>query len=617
MTKHTQLTRRRFLTATGGAAAAVALAGCSGEPDGGNEDDGNGGDQGKRKVDNTVDNPNADATLNEINSTITTFDPIAATDTASGRVIQQMFDCLINYPDGRNEVTEQLAQGYELSDDQMTYTFTLKDAKFHNGKTVTAGDFVYSFERLAASENSRRSNFILSKLGVQHQTETVTQDGEETEVYVSKSMAVRAVDEKTLEITLEAPFHAAVELLAYTSFAAVPQGIVGDIEGVDGEMEYDQFASQGPVGAGPFKFEMWGGGEAEISRFEDYHDGAASIAGVHWQVIEKDDPAHTYVINKNADVFGIPTSKYDPNKVLVDDSTQTDFGGTFGHYDKLENDEVVNHYRITPLSVFYLGFNMANVPKPVRQAFAYATNQQQMVKDLFKGRGRAAAHITPPNIFPGGKSGYEDHAQDYPYNETKGEIEQAKQVMEDAGYGEDNRYSLTLTRYQSETWKQIVQRLRDKMKSVYIDVELNPTDFSTLTQQGRQGKLEVYTLGWIADWPAADTFLQLINPPQTDTSLAGPVSYLNWKPENGSEAQTATDAWNTVNQNKQPGEEAKTKREEAYLTMEEANWEDVGFIPIFHRRSEVFWYDWVEYPAFGPMGRSRQMLNNVKIGERS
>ncbi|PSQ09579.1 peptide ABC transporter substrate-binding protein, partial [Halobacteriales archaeon QS_7_68_65] len=175
-------TRRRFLKATGGAAAGVALAGCSGGGDGsgGNDSGGDGGGDGTTAGDAGGDDTatpgddtatsgegnasgdgnesgsqetqqmeaNPDATLQLINSTMTTLDPIASTDTASGRVVQQLYDALMNYPNGQASVEAQLAEGYELSDDQTTYTFNIKqDAQFHNGDQVTAQDFVYSFER--------------------------------------------------------------------------------------------------------------------------------------------------------------------------------------------------------------------------------------------------------------------------------------------------------------------------------------------------------------------------------------------------------------------------------------------------------------------------------------
>ncbi|WP_227353152.1 twin-arginine translocation signal domain-containing protein [Haladaptatus salinisoli] len=112
MTDTDNLTRRRFLQATGGAASAAALAGCTG---GGGQGDGDSG--GK--------------TLQLMNSPMTTLDPIKATDTASGTVIQQIFDPLMNYPNGEVAVENLLVESHEVSKDKKTYTFKLKKgAKF-------------------------------------------------------------------------------------------------------------------------------------------------------------------------------------------------------------------------------------------------------------------------------------------------------------------------------------------------------------------------------------------------------------------------------------------------------------------------------------------------------
>lgn len=162
MTDNDSLSRRRFLQATGGAATTVALAGCSG---GG----GSGGGNNTSNTTNQSPNPEGDAsnTLQLINSTISTLDPVAADDTASGVVIQQMFDGLTNYPNGQIEPETLLATDYQVSDDYLTYTFTLKEGvQYHNGDELTAQDIVYSFERLAGSDNSVRQYFILESLGV-------------------------------------------------------------------------------------------------------------------------------------------------------------------------------------------------------------------------------------------------------------------------------------------------------------------------------------------------------------------------------------------------------------------------------------------------------------------
>ncbi|WP_435078223.1 ABC transporter substrate-binding protein [Halococcus sp. AFM35] len=616
-------TRRRFLKATGGAAGALALAGCTGGGggSGGNGSGGNGSGGGANGSggngsggQQTQQNIEADRSkvLQRINSTITTFDPIAATDEASGYVNQQLYSMLMNYPNGKADAVKGLAKSFELSSDKTTYTFKLKDAKFHNGKDVTAKDVIYSWERLAASSNSRRSYFILDSLGVAH--ETTTKDGEE--VYKPGTLALTAQDEKTLEITLSAPFHAAQEMMAYTSFAVIPEGIVGDIEGYEGEMSQSKFATSNPIGAGPFKFEKWSSGtEAEVSRFEDFHGGAASIAGVHWQIIEKSSPTYNYAMQKNADVFGIPTSFYNPSKVNVQRGPDK-LGREFGTYGPMRNGSTVQYLSVPEINTYYVGFNMAKVPAPVRKAFAYVANQQQLTQQVFKGRGEPAYHFTPKPIYPGGSKAYTQHAkQNYPYGYNKTQIDKAKQVMEDAGYGPNNQFTVQWTQYQADSWLSMAKLFRDQLSTAHIKMQIQQTPFATLTERGRNGQLEAYTLGWIADWPAPDNFLQLLNPPNTDTSSEAPLSYLNWQ-ANGNSAKKATQAYNKVSNNQAPTKQAQKARNEAYVTIEEANWSDMAMLPVYHSLGEQFAYNWVDIPPYGGMGPSRQKYDDVKIASQ-
>jgi peptide/nickel transport system substrate-binding protein len=617
MTDTNRLSRRSFLKATGGAAGAAAIAGCTGNGDETTEtptdSDGGGttpeetatpGDDGGTELEGTV-------FTRTLTGTITTFDPVAATDTASGTVIQQVFDCLMGYQEATPVVENELAADYEVSDDYRTYTFTLKDATFHNGDEVTAQDFVYAWERLAASSNSRRAYFILDSIGVAHETET--QDG--NEVYVPGTLDVQAEDDKTLVVNLAEPFHDTLEMMAYTSFAALPEGIVGDVGDYEGEMEYNEFASNNPVGAGPFKFNFWQQGTAAaVDKYEDYHGTVASVDHVKWQVLEDDTALYNFSMNKNADYFQLPTAQYDPNKITVEE--EDDQGRQIGTYGPLRNDETANYVGVPTLSTFYVGFNMQKVPKPVRQAFAYVMNQEQMVEEVFKNRGNASYTLTPPTIFPGGAQNASSFIEEnYPYGVGERQISEAKRVMEEAGYGPDNTFEVNWTQYDSDTWEEMASLLRDQLEPAHIEMNIQRADFGTLLERGRNGQLQVYTLGWIADWPAADNFLQLLNPPQTDTSLQGPISYINWRPENGDAAEQATQAYETVKANPAPTDEAQQARDDAYLQIEQANWEDVGFLNVYHELTEMFWYDYVDIAPFGGMGDSRQKYNEVQINK--
>ena len=604
MSSEITVSRRRFLQATGGAVA-VTLAGCSDNP----ETDGT--EPESTETTEATDTPtesttSGGTTLQLISSSMSTFDPIAATDLASINVILQVFDGLTYYPNGEVVPEPMLVTNYETSEDYRTYTFELKEGvTYHDGKELTAEDVVYSFERLAGSSNSQRSFFILDSIGVEHETDG---DG-----FVPGSLAVESEDEYTVSMTLAEPFHATLPMLAYASFSVLPAGLVDDVEGYDGEMDQSAFATS-PVGSGPFVFDHYKSDtEAAVSRFDDYHGQVASLDGVHWQVIEDDEAGYNYAMNKNADIFGLPTAQYVPDRVSVEGTD--DHGRDYGTYGPLRNDETANYLAVPTVNTYYIGFNQQNVEKPARQAAAYAMNQQTIVEQVFKGRGAPAHHFTPPSIFPGGADAYTQRAESkYPYGYNQSQLEKARQVMADAGYSQDDPYEFTLTIYESGTWQSLAEILRDQLTSCHVEMTIEQAPFATLLERVKKGSLDAWSLSWWMDWPTPDNFLQLLNPPQTNTSKSDAITGTNWRGTEAAEA--ARTAWKDVVGNPAPTDEAQSAREEAYMKIENANWKDVVMLPVYHATSERFWYDWVDVPRFGGAGSDRQKFNHTTVGER-
>ncbi|MFT4889525.1 MAG: ABC-type transport system substrate-binding protein [Halobacteriales archaeon] len=637
--------RRRFLQATAGAAAAASLAGCQGdgggtttEPDTETEPEGDGEDgtptEGEDKdTATTTESAKPDEqkrTLRLVNSTASTFDPIKATDTASGRVISQVFEALTNYPNGQTNVEMRIAKDFEVADDNVTYTFTLQEGlTFNNGEEVTASDFVYSWERLAASDNSRRKSFILGDLGIKHETKTVTEDGEESEVYKPGSLEVSAPSKYKLKFTLDQPFHASLAMLAYTSFVAVPEGIVGDIKGYTGKMDHGTFATKNPVGSGPFTLDTWNTAtEIKLSArsMDEYKTMEGPyVTGIHWRVLEKTNASYTYAtLNMNADRASVPSSKYDPKKVNIEGKDAR--GRDYGTYGPLANNMTVPYFKVPEVSTYYFGFNVDNVEEPIRKAFAYAYNQEEVVEQVYKDRIAEAFFFTPPSIFPGGAEKYQELAkEEYPYGYNKTMLGKAKQVMEEAGYGPDNKAKLTMTTYQSSTMKKIGNLMRDKLQAAYINVQYEQAPFSTLLNRVDKGNIECYSLGWIADYPAPDNFLKLLVPEFSQSPDPQSVSGFDWGAKEGEEgdswseaARRAQEAWDTkFSNNPLPTGEDKQARNEAYLTIERANWEDVVMVPTFHGIAHYYRYPWVQGPRYGSMGVSRNTYNNLWIEDRS
>ena len=133
----------------------------------------------------------------------------------------------------------------------------------------------------------------------------------------------------------------------------------------------------------------------------------------------------------------------------------------------------MDYLGVQTINAFYIGFNTDNVEKAAREATAYAMNQDTAVNQVFKGRGKGAYHFTPPRIYPGGRQQYNQHAKkNYPYGYNETQLQKARQVMEEAGYGPNNQYSITLTTHQSTTWQSNAKIIRDKLQSAYINLQL-------------------------------------------------------------------------------------------------------------------------------------------------
>jgi len=343
--------------------------------------------------------------LSGMSGTFNSLDPIASGNTASGAKIMNMFDAPTNYRNGTTEVENLLITDYEISDDLTEYTFTLKEGvQFHGDYgEMTADDVVYSFRRLMESEESTNQYFPVSVLGIERETDD---DGN-----VTRATGVEAVDDYTFRLSLEAPFPYGLEVLAYSAFSVVPEGIVGDIEGYDGEMEWSEFSSN-PIGTGPFEFVTWesgNGGEFAADTFDDYHGDPASFDGVNDAIITEASAQYNYLLNENADIGGIPTSQYDPGLVSVEETLEG--GREVGTYGPMENDQTVNYSGVPTIDTYYVGFNLETVPKAVRQAMAHVVNREQFVADVFKERGAGAFHLDPPQVYPGGQEAYDQHYQ--------------------------------------------------------------------------------------------------------------------------------------------------------------------------------------------------------------
>jgi peptide/nickel transport system substrate-binding protein len=535
------------------------------------------------------------------------FDPVQIKGDGSQVVSDHVFSELVTLTSDGLEPTAQLATDYSVSDDGRTYTFTLRDdVTFHNGKNLTADDIVYSWERLAASENSREAETILEGgFQIAHETTTETVGGEEQEVYQPGSLAVEALDDTTVEVTLAQPFFDALFWFAYGSLSPVPEGIVGDIEGYDGEMEYAEFSSQSPVGTGAFRAESVDTGtEVILAADNNYYGDAPGPDQIAMQVVQNSDAIHRRAMNRNVQIFRLPNSRFDPAKVSITDTRN--LGQEIGSYGPLENGDTVNYSTWDEAYTAYFIFDCSRVAKPIRQALNYAVNQENFVEQGFRGVGEPAYHQAPPSVYPGGKEAYDQHAKEnFPYGYREAQLDTARGVMQDAGYNDNNRASITLTLFNDrnpDAYARIADLIRSKAQSVYIDLSIEQAPFGTIIDQAFSGNLDMYTLGNGLEYPSPADMLKFGRP------YSG--NLIRWREDPSPASERAAEAWQRVQSNLGPTEAEQGVRGEAFIEMEEAIWEDAVYLTNYHPRGRQWWYDEVEVPI-QPSGFHDLLYNNV------
>ena len=594
--EHTdELLSRRSLLAAGGVAAATAVAGCSG----GEEID----EEGTDPDEDTDETEDVDGTyLRMAVDSVSSLDPVIIQLDSAGEY--NVYERLTSHPNGRLPAEGQLAEDWRTEDDGHVYEFDIKEGvEFHDGRELTADDFVYSWRRMAESPDTRNADDLLDTFEIAHERDD---DGE----LVPDSLGVEAVDDYTLRVELAQPFYMTLDQLANISFAATPEGIVGDIEGYDGEMPREEFGTENPIGTGPFRFEEWeAGSHLSLERFDDYHGQVAEIDGVHWSIMDDSNARFNRAMNRNLDVFTMEPSQFDAELLDVE---ETDDGRELGTYGPLPNDETVQYQSSEVLVSYYIVFNTSNVDElAARRAIGHVIDQHELATNEFDDMYDPGYHIVPPSAFPGGEDNYREMAEaEYPYGYAESQIDTAREIMEEAGYGEDDMYEFSLTVYPDSIWQDFGELLASQARAAHIDIDVREAPQSTIINQAIEGTMDAFTLWDRMDYPGPDVFHRFLHPtpemPQFTRISAG---------VDAEYADEAADAWDQYLDNRGESEGEAEARNEAFERIERANLEMVAQLPLLHERVHRFVYDWVDIDMHGSM--EYQQYNTVSIDDQS
>ncbi len=442
---------------------ALAALACGGS-DSGDSDSGSNASSG----DSSASPANAD--LRMAGSDPITLDPALAGDAGSARYIVEIFGGLVTL-DRDLQIVPDLAESWKVSRDGLTYTFHIRpDAKFHDGKPVTANDFKYSLDRTA-------------KLG---QTVSATAEAYLGDIIGAKDVTrgradeitgVQVVDARTLEITIDEPKAYFLAKLTY------PTAFVVDQQEVESN---PRNWTRKPNGTGPYKMAEWRLNERIILEAnQNYHLGAPEVERVLY--VLAGGSTLTQYENDELDVAGISTA--DIERVL---SPRDPLNADYRSGDNL--------------SVSYIGFNVTQPPfddPNVRRAFAMAINREQIVRVVLKDMLNVATSIMMPGL-----PGFNENASVPEFDPEGARAALAASKYKDAaGLGD-----VTLTEIGGGAnagigTQAIIEMWRTNLG---VDVSIAQAEPASFFDDLDRGRLQMFDIGWIMDYPDPEDIIDLL-----------------------------------------------------------------------------------------------------------
>lgn len=372
--------------------------------------------------------------------------------------------------DPQMNLQPDLAAYWDVSGDGTVYTFHIRqNARFHNGRPVTAQDVIYSWDR--AADPATESNTVLTYLG------DIVGVKERHEGSANEISGLKALDDKTLQVTIDAGKPYFLYKLAYATAYIV------DKENVALGAEWYRT----PNGSGPYRLARWDSFELMIyERNEDYYLEPPSIPFVVVKLFIGED-LRSY--ETGAIDIAWP-SLYDLDRVL-------------------DPNEPLNRELVSEVSLCtaYVNFDTTKAPfddVKVRQAFSMAFDRQKYIDVVLLGKALPAEGVYPPAL-----PGYDINLEGLPYNP-----ERARELLAESKYGGAGNLPeivYTTSGYGSDSDLQAsaLAQMWQQNLGVEITIEnLDPDLYYDEINAGHHGQM--MSNGWCADYPDPQNFVDVL-----------------------------------------------------------------------------------------------------------
>lgn len=403
----------------------------------------------------------------------TSLNPPVGFDSVSWNVLNNLMEGLTRLGED-DQPQEAIAESWDISEDQKTYTFHIREnANWSNGDPVTADDFVYAWKQLLNPETASPAAF----LGYFIEGGEAYNNGEGS----ADDVGVKVVDEKTFEVTLNAPTGFFLHVISNPAFFPVNAKVAE--ENSEWYAEADSFVSNGP-----FKLESWAhDSEMMMVKNDQYWDAeTVKLDKVHWAMVNETNTEYQMFESGDLDMTSIPSDMADQ---LID------------------GDNVVIEDQA---GLYFYRFNVNEEPfqnEKIRKAFALAINQQDIVDFVTKNKEEPATGFVSPGFKdPSGKD----------FREVNGDLvkfdpEKAKKLLEEGmkEEGYDELPEVVLSYNTSEDHKAIAETMQSMYKdNLGVEVSLENTEWNVFLEDQKGLKHQLSRSSFLFDYGDPVNFLE-------------------------------------------------------------------------------------------------------------
>ncbi len=369
--------------------------------------------------------------------------------------------------DEHNIPVNDIAESIKISDDQMTYTITIRnDVTFHDGQTLTVDDMIFTIDSILDDANG---SFLKSDF-----------------IHVA---SMKKVDDTTMTIQLDEPF---TPMLDKLTVPILPK------HAFEGQEIRTATFNQQPIGAGPYKFEQWDKGNSlTLKAYPSFFGTKASIEKVIFKFIPDSNVRALQLKSGEVDI-----ALLDPNQV-----------------EELSKVEHLKMYEVESADYRGVLFNMKYPlwqDVTIRKAISYSTDRAGIVKGILHGYGTEAYSPLQKHTF------VNNNIEQYTYDIDKANelLEQADWQLADDGfrYKDGEKLAFTITAPITDTVRvNMANYVAEGYKAVGADVEVAALDWSNIVIE----ETEAFMVGWGSPYDADHHTYSLFHSGESSLTSAG------------------------------------------------------------------------------------------------